>query len=350
MIRIKEWTSFGVLKPEFLLDPLAERERFRKVLLGWFGKEGLAHPWRETTDPWLILVSEMMLQQTTVKAIRAGERFERFAAEFPDLESIAAAPENKLLKAWEGLGYYNRVRNLQKTAKAVLTDWEGRFPRNAAELAGLPGIGPYTAGAIASFAFNEPAPIVDGNVARLFSRIFDDQTFIDSTEGKRQLWSWAGELLDQQNARVYNSALMEVGQVFCRPAKPNCLACPLASFCRTREPEKRPRKKGRPKPLEVIEHAIWVRDHQRVLLAREEGSRRQGFYRLPLRSADEVADLEILQTSQYTITKHRVTLNLYASAAEGNGDLRAGEIWVTLSELAELPIQTPVRKLLDKIL
>lgn len=339
-----------MLKPEFLLDPLAERARFRGVLGSWFAKEGESHPWRETSDPWAILVSEIMLQQTTVGAVRAGRRFERFLEEFPTLEVIREASEEKLLKAWEGLGYYNRVRNLQKTAQAVLSEWEGAFPRLASELESLPGVGPYTAGAIASFAFNEPAAIVDGNVARVFSRIFDDDTEIDSTEGKRQLWQWAGALLDRENPRIYNSALMEVGQVFCRPKKPDCFACPLAQFCRTREPEWLPKKKQKAKVVEVTEHAVLLRRGGKILLAKEEGTRRKGFYRLPLRSAEEVADLEALQTSKYAITKHRVTLHLYQATGEIPGMPQEGECWFRLRDMEDLPMPSPVRKALDKAL
>lgn len=291
-----------------------------------------------------------MLQQTTVKAVCAGGRFELFLGEFPDLGSIAGAPEEQLLRAWEGLGYYNRVRNLQKTARAVLEDWGGLFPRTAQELATLPGVGPYTAGAIASFAFNEAAPLVDGNVARVFSRLFDDETEVDSTAGMKQLWSWAGVLLDRENARVYNSALMEVGQVFCRPRKPDCMACPIADFCQTREPEGLPRKKPKGKTVLVVEHALLARRAGKILLVQEEGTRRKGFYRLPLRTAEEVADLEILQTSKYAITKHRVTLNLYAVAAEIPGGLQAGEGYFSLAELAALPMPSPIRKALEAVL
>lgn len=328
---------------------LDERPHFRDLLCRWFEGNGESHPWRETTDPWAILVSEIMLQQTTVGAVRAGRRFERFLAEFATIEEIAQAPEEQILKAWEGLGYYNRVRNLQKTACSVLTDWKGCFPRSAAELETLPGVGPYTAGAIASFAYNEPAPIVDGNVARVLSRIFDDATEIDSTEGKRQLWRWAGELLDQEKPRIYNSALMEVGQVFCRPRKPDCLACPIAEFCQTRDPEKLPRKKQKAKTVEVIEHALVAKRAGKILLAKEEGSRRKGFYRLPLRTAEEVADLTPLHTSKYAITKHRVTLHLYECTSQTGGTLQEGESWFQLSELADLPMPSPVRKALDSL-
>jgi A/G-specific adenine glycosylase len=340
----------SVLKPDYLLDPLEETGPFREALLVWFREEGQDHPWRRTSDPWQILISEVMLQQTTVGAVKSGRRFELFVEEFPHLKAIDKASEEQLLKAWEGLGYYNRVRNLQKTARAVLHDWAGQFPRSAEDLEELPGVGPYTAGAIASFAFNEPAAIVDGNVARVLARLFDDATEIDSTVGKKQLWDWARTLLDHGQPRLYNSALMEVGQVFCKPKKPLCLQCPLAQFCRTADPESLPRKKKKAKTVEVIEHAILAREPGQVLLAKEEGTRRKGFYRLPLRNKEEVADLRLLQTSKYAITKHRVTLHLYEVTAAVPGGLRKGETWVPLAELEQLPIQSPVRKALQKAL
>ncbi|MBK1834868.1 A/G-specific adenine glycosylase [Roseibacillus ishigakijimensis] len=290
-----------------------------------------------------------MLQQTTVASVRAGNRFEKFLAEFPNLQSIRDAPEEQLLKAWEGLGYYNRVRNLQKTARAVLADWGGEFPRSAAELETLPGVGPYTAGAIASFAFNEAAPIVDGNIARVLTRLFDSAVEIDTTAGRKQLWEWAGLLLDKEHPRLYNSALMEVGQVFCRPRQPFCASCPLAEFCQTREPEGLPRKKGKAKTVVVTEYALFARRAGKILLARESGSRRRGFYRLPLREEEEVADLELVHTSKYAITKHRVTLQVYAAVGAIADRRQEEEEWVPVGELARLPLVAPVKKVLTDL-
>lgn len=291
-----------------------------------------------------------MLQQTTVGAVRAGRRFERFIEEFPTIEAISSASEEQILKAWEGLGYYYRVRNLQKTAQTVISEWGGKFPKTVSEIETLPGVGPYTAGALASFAFNCAAPIVDGNVARVFSRIFDDKTEVDSTKGIQQLWRWADQLLDTENPRIYNSALMEVGQVYCRPRKPDCLKCPIAEFCQTREPEELPRKKPKTKTVKVVEHALLAKRQGQILLAKEEGSRRKGFYRLPLRSAEEVADLELLETSKYAITKHRVTLHLYQATGNLAEGVKKEEAWFDLSEVEILPMPSPVRKALERVL
>ena len=342
--------DWGVLKPESPRHALADAARFQRRLKDWFEEEGQTHPWRETEDPWAILVSEVMLQQTTVAAVRAGRRYEEFIQTFPNIEAISSASEEAILKAWEGLGYYYRVRNLQKTARTVLSDWEGSFPSGVEDLRSLPGVGPYTAGAVASFAFNEPAAIVDGNVARIFSRLFNDETEVDSTKGTQQLWDWAEKLLDREDPRRYNSALMEVGQVYCRPRKPNCLNCPIAEFCQTREPEGLPRKKPKKKTVQVVEHALLAKRGGQLLLAKEEGARRKGFYHLPLRSEEEVADLELLETSKYAITKHRVTLHLYQATGALTDEPKAGESWVDLSEVENIPMPSPVRKALVRVL
>jgi A/G-specific adenine glycosylase len=339
------------VKPPCNSDPLRRKKAFGLALESWFREYGQDHPWRKTQDPWAILVSEVMLQQTTVMAVKAGRRFELFLEQFPDLESIANSEEPVLLKAWEGLGYYNRVRSLQKAARAVLQDWNGIFPRDAATLETLPGIGPYTAGAIASFAFNEPAPLVDGNVARVLTRLMDCQMEIDGTAGRMQIWEWSGILLDREQPRLFNSALMELGQTICRARDPACLECPVAEFCQTRVPEGLPRKKPRAKTVLVTEHAVLARRDGRILLAKEAGSRRKGFYRFPLRSGDAVADLNCLKTSQYSITKHRVTLHLYQVTGDDiPGGLQEGEIWVSLSEMAELPMPSPIRRVLSEVM
>ena len=348
--RLGDAPKCGVLKPDYTCNALANIASFQSCLREWFESEGKDHPWRKTQDPWAILVSEVMLQQTTINSVLSNHRFEIFLHEFPSVKAISSASEEAILKAWEGLGYYYRVRNLQKTAQTVMSDWGGKFPKGVEELRALPGVGPYTAGAVASFAFNKPAAIVDGNVARVFSRIFNDETEIDSTKGSQQLWQWAEQLLDHKNPRIYNSALMEVGQVYCRPRKPDCLNCPIAKFCQTREPEGLPCKKPKPKPIQVVEHALLAKRPGQLLLAKEEGSRRKGFYHLPLRSREEVADLELLETSKYAITKHRVTLHLYEATAASSEELKPGEGWFDLSALEKLPMPSPVRKALARVL
>ncbi|YCM44141.1 A/G-specific adenine glycosylase [Verrucomicrobiaceae bacterium 227] len=326
-------------------DPIKNVRAFRSTLLNWFQQEGKDWPWRQTSDPWAILVSEIMLQQTTVASVIANRRFEKFLAEFPDITTIAAAPEEKILKAWEGLGYYNRVRNLQKAAQFVLENLAGEFPRDAGELETLPGIGRYTAGAVSSFAFNQPAPIVDGNIARVISRLFSLTLAVDSTPGQKIVWEHAGKLLDQNEPRLFNSAIMELGQTFCSPRNPSCPACPVKSFCQCLEPAKLPIKKPRKKFVAVDEHAFLHQKGPEVLLAMGEDSRRRGFWHLPMRDIESCAHLEASSQHRYTITHHRVTVHLYH---HDPGALKEGEAFHRISDLESLPIASPMRRILEK--
>lgn len=321
-------------------NPFKQVLKLREELHQWFEIQGKDLPWRKTQKPWAILISEIMLQQTTVAAVITNRRFEKFLEEYPDLMTIANAPEAQLLKSWEGLGYYNRVRNLQKAAVAVLEQFEGEFPKDAATLETLPGVGRYTAGAVSSFAFDQAAPIVDANIARVISRVFDYREEIDSTAGQKQIWKWAGELLDVRKPRLFNSAIMELGQTHCSPKNPDCAECPIGDFCQTSYPKELPKKKLRKKFRAIEEHAIFSTRGNEILLVKEEGSRRNGFWRLPLKSAEEVAHLEPVSKHRYTITNHKVTVFLYEfTQAEGT--------WVSSDELSKIPIASPIRRIIE---
>lgn len=332
-------------KPSAQHHPIKNKRALRNALLKWFQANAKTYPWRETTDPWSILVSEIMLQQTTVASVLANHRFEKFLQEFPDIKTIAIAPEEKILRAWEGLGYYNRVRNLQKAAQAISHDFEGKFPSDAKTLETLPGIGRYTAGAVSSFAFNRPAPIVDGNIARVLSRLLDYREEVDSTAGRKVIWKTATKLLDTSKARLFNSALMELGQTLCSSRSPDCLNCPVHNFCQSKAPECLPIKKPRKKFVKVDEHAfLWI-ENDRILLSQGDDSRRKGFWKLPLRSPEDCAHLKSLSQHRYTITHHKVTLHLYHAKPL---HLLEGEEYHDTSELLNLPIATPIRKILGE--
>jgi len=207
------------------MNPLDDPSAFQHALTNWFQLEGKKYPWRETTDPWHILISEVMLQQTQVATVLNKNFFTNFIHKFPTPQSIAKASEQEILSAWEGLGYYRRVRNLQKAAIAICDLHAGIFPTDYNEILALPGIGKYTAGAVSSFAYDLPQPIVDANVARIFSRLFDYQQRVDSNQGQKQLWKWAESLLSKKQPRIYNSSLMELGQQVCSNKAPKCNAC-----------------------------------------------------------------------------------------------------------------------------
>ena len=215
----------------------------RRALLRWYRTSGRDLPWRRTTDPYAILVSEFMLQQTQVATVIPY--YKEWLRRFPDFSTLADASENDVLHAWQGLGYYARARNLRATAIAIMEKHGGKFPRKLESIRELPGIGRYTANAVATFAFDQSVPIVEANIARVLSRLFNVQTPIDTSAGRERLWSLAAELLPERHAGRHNSALMEFGALVCG-VRPKCPSCPVKIFCRATEPTILPRKKARP--------------------------------------------------------------------------------------------------------
>lgn len=198
-------------------------------LLRWFTDKQRRLPWREDYTPYAIWVSEMMLQQTRVKTVLPY--FKRWMQRFPDVASVAAADEQELLKYWEGLGYYSRVRNMHRAARHLVDEFNGRFPRNHEALLKLPGIGPYTAGAIMSLAFNADYAVVDGNVERVFARLFNIDRPVKEAATRTFIWHTAERLLPQGRARHFNQALMELGATLCLPQNPRCPDCPIQKSC-----------------------------------------------------------------------------------------------------------------------
>lgn len=201
--------------------------RFATVILNWFHANGRTLPWRETTDPYPIWLSEIILQQTRVSQGR--EYWERFVRTYPTVEDLADATEDEVLKLWQGLGYYSRARNLHTAAKQIVA--MGHFPGTLEEMKTLKGVGDYTAAAIASFAFGIPAAVVDGNVYRVLSRYFGITTPINSTRGKKEFAALAQSLMPTDEAAAYNQGLMDFGAIQCTPQSPKCLLCPLAETC-----------------------------------------------------------------------------------------------------------------------
>ncbi|MBK7408672.1 MAG: A/G-specific adenine glycosylase [Saprospirales bacterium] len=191
------------------------------------------HALERVRDPYLIWLSEIILQQTRVE--QGLPYFERFRARFPTVESLAAAPDDEVFKLWEGLGYYSRARNLLETARYIAGERGGKFPETYEGIKAMKGIGPYTAAAIASFAFDLPHAVVDGNVYRVLARVFGLVTPVDSTDGKRLFSEWAQKLLDIAAPGVYNQAIMDFGAIQCKPASPACGQCPMQSFCRANQ-------------------------------------------------------------------------------------------------------------------
>lgn len=208
---------------------MVNKQRFRRELLAWYNQNKRHLPWRDETDPYKIWVSEIILQQTQVKQGMAY--YLRFIETFPNVGSLAAAREDRVLKMWQGLGYYSRARNLHAAARMVMKEFAGKFPRSYNDIIRLKGVGEYTAAAISSFAFNEKQAVVDGNVYRLLSRLFGIQKAVDSSEGKKAFASLAKELIDEKYPGDYNQAIMEFGSQHCRLHEPFCNSCVFSDDC-----------------------------------------------------------------------------------------------------------------------
>jgi len=202
---------------------------FQARLLRWFREHGRDLPWRKTRDPYKILVSEVMLQQTQVDRVRGY--YERFLREYPTVRDLATAHPARVREAWEGLGYYARARNLHAAAREVTRRHDGRFPRRLADVMALPGVGRYTAGAVLSFAYGEPAPVLDTNVRRLLSRVFVRRRPASPAQLDRRLWALAENAIPERHAWAFNQAVMDFGATVCTARSPKCGICPMRSIC-----------------------------------------------------------------------------------------------------------------------
>ena len=249
--------------------PMQHPLAFRAQLLAWYDQHAAALPWRSSRDPYRIWLSEIMLQQTQIETVKPY--YAAFTDAYPTVHDLAAAPLDDVLKLWEGLGYYSRARNLHKAAQTVAFQMDGTFPTTAEGLRQLPGIGPYTAGAVASIAYNEPAPVLDGNVIRVLTRLDDIDRNVSETAVKNELWALAASLVPADRPGDYNQALMELGQTICRPKNPLCADCPLQTHCaafasgtQLQRPVKR--KKAPTPHYDVAAGMVW-NDAGQVLIA-----------------------------------------------------------------------------------
>ncbi len=219
----------GTTRPYRPRLDVAETRRFRSRLLLWFRHNGRDLPWRRTRDPYKILVSEVMLQQTQVQRVRGYYR--RFLREYPTVQELAAAEPARVRESWDGLGYYARARNLHAAARKIAEEHGGRFPRRLEEVQDLPGVGRYTAGAVVSFAYGTPASILDTNVRRVLSRVFVRRRPAGAAALDRRLWALASALVPEDQAWAFNQALMDLGALVCTARSPACDHCPLRSLC-----------------------------------------------------------------------------------------------------------------------
>jgi len=331
--------SRRVESSETRIDPPA----FRRSLQRWFLLRGRDLPWRRTCDPYSILVSEFMLQQTQVATVLPY--YQRWLKRFPDFAALARANESDVLHAWQGLGYYARARNLHAVAKFVTKNNDGQIPSETDRIAQLPGVGRYTAGAVVSFAFNRSEPIVEANIARVLARLTNLVKPIDTAAGRAHLWRTAQFLLPARNARDHNLALMDLGAMICLPRLPRCDACPVRRFCQAVEPVLLPRKKRRRATVYPTECHGFTRERNRVLLEQSHG-RWQGMWILP-RLTSRPRRPPLLKLV-FPFTHHRVTLAVFAQSAAATA--RANQQWFPLPALDHLPVPSPHRRALTQLL
>ncbi len=341
--------------------------RLASRLLAWYRLHARTLPWRGSADPYAVWVSEIMLQQTRVEAVIPY--FEKWMVRFPTVRVLAVASEQDVLNAWEGLGYYSRARNLHKAAQKIVDEFGGELPRSVNELRTLPGIGRYTAGAIASIAFGLDEPTLDGNLRRVFSRLFNVEVPADSREGGQWLWSLAAAHLPRGQAGDYNQALMDLGATVCLPKNPRCLLCPVREFCRARAlgvQEGRPVMKPKAEVPRVVHAAVVIMKGKRVLLAkrpskgllggmwefpngRVDGDPRKGLakalktgYGLGVRAGEALGVIRHAYT-HFRVTVHVFQAELVSMSKEKN--LK----WVSVDELENYPMGRIDRQIARKL-
>jgi A/G-specific adenine glycosylase len=345
----------------------------RRQLLGWFDRHQRDLPWRHDRDPYRIWVSEVMLQQTTVATVKG--RFEQFLATFPTLKALAAADEQDVLRAWEGLGYYRRARNLHAAARRLVADHGGELPDEPAVWAELPGVGRYILGAVLSQAFDRKMPIVEANSLRVLCRLFGEARDPSSASIRKWLWETAEALLPARRAGDFNQAVMELGALVCTPAQPRCGRCPLSAHCvafREGSQNRIPLTTTAKLAVDVREVAVVVRRRGQVLLVRRpEHGRWSNMWEFPHGelAADESADAgaarilteltglsaevgDAIMTIRHGVMHYRITLTCLDAEHTG-GRFRSGFYtaarWPVPARLAEFPVSSPQRKLAKEI-
>ncbi|HUS20103.1 MAG TPA: A/G-specific adenine glycosylase [Terriglobales bacterium] len=305
---------------------------FRARLIRWYERKGRALPWRETRDPYRIWVSEIMLQQTRVNAVMGHYR--RFLEQFPTVGDLAASSEADVLAAWSGLGYYRRARMMRAAAQQIVNEHGGKFPGSAKELLALPGIGRYTAAAIASIAHDEPRAVVDGNVERVVQRI------AGTAVPQAAVWAFAQAMIGRRRPGDFNQAMMELGATVCTPVSPECGRCPVRDACRSEG------KGPRVKPRAARKHAVlayaFARKGDAVRLVRRADDARlmAGMWELP---EVEGVEAKALLRLKHSITTTDYVVHIHAAKAGARGR------WVSLSEVSALPLTGLTRKVLTRL-
>ncbi len=334
---------------------IAAREDFHRTLHAWYRVHQRQLPWREAPSLYKTVVSEFMLQQTQVKTVLPY--FARWLAALPDFAALAAAPEARVLKLWEGLGYYSRARNLHKLAQAVTA--LPTPPRDPAAWLALPGVGPYTAAAITSIAFDAPAAVVDGNVVRILARLTaDGRAFRDSSAAAKEFTSLANALLPATGSGDHNQAMMELGATICLRQNPLCASCPVRTCCagqKSGTPEQFPKLAA--KKIEQIEVTrVWCLRAGQLLMHRTDARARRLAQQHELPTPEQAGRKEttvmrgkLLAKKKRSITKYRITESIYLVTAHPSRS-RPGLVWVPLNKLDDHTLSGPHRRWIGEIL
>ena len=342
-------------------------------LLEWYDRHARRLPWRDEPTPYRVWVSEIMLQQTQVKTVLPY--FERWMQRFPTLEALATATEQDVLQAWEGLGYYARARHLHQAARQVQAQYGGELPANRQQLEALPGVGRYTAGAIASIAFGQDEAALDGNIRRVLARVFNVSLPARSPEGEKTLWALARDTLPPGRSGDYNQALMDLGSSICTPHAPACLICPLTGLCEARElglQEARPVLEAKPAvPRYTVTAAVIQRDGQVLIARRPENGLLGGLWEFPggkvepgetlpdclRREIREELGVEVQVGDAFGVYRHgythfKVTLHAFCCRLDGGEPkaLQASELrWTAPGDLKNFPMGKIDRQIAQKI-
>ena len=331
------------------MDPIAS------ALLAWYDRCARVLPWRGFHDAYRTWVSEAMLQQTRVETVLPY--YSRFLDRFPDLPSLASASEEEVLKEWEGLGYYSRARNLWKGARQVVADYGGSLPRDPTELSRISGIGPYTAGAIASIAYDVPVPAVDGNVIRVLSRIYGIRTDALEPGTRRRIETLASSIVPVERPGDYNQAVMDLGATVCVPGTPDCGRCPLTAFCdafRAGDAADLP-VLPKAKPQKVIPYSVLlIRSGSRVLMRCRTERLLQGLWCFPMLEGYftdaelsgqirkklrlSCSGLREAGSARHVFTHRIWQMRLYTASAEASASAPAGYEFIPLNRLESLPV------------
>lgn len=347
---------------------------FSAALLTWYRQCARELPWRGSSDPYAIWVSEIMLQQTRVETVIPY--YENWMQRFPTIRSLAEAPQQDVLATWEGLGYYSRARNLQRAAQVVIAQHNGELPEDVKSLQKLPGIGRYTAGAITSIAFGLDEPVLDGNVRRVFARVFDLQVPARSPDGEARLWVLASEHLPAGQASEYNQALMDLGASVCTPRSPNCTSCPVVNYCRAYAlgvQEQRPILSARPAiPHYTVTAAVIERQGKILIAQRPQKGLLGGLWEFPggkqqpneslldclMREISEELGVAVVIIHPFGVYRHaythfRVTLHAFCCnlAEESQPQpLQVQELrWINPAEVIDYPMGKIDRQIATRI-